>query len=231
MKNNTTKPRKTSSVVAPVDKQIARFVHNAVKNEQRMHKPRMYVDVSANSVSAITTIAFVDLTPIPQGIAQSDRIGDSVDIESIEVHVQMYYSFSGSAFLQDFFDTLRVGIVQWKMDSSVVAISPTGVFQNPGSFPMITPWNFELSQTYHFIDDRNYYVKGFSDSTVTGAIPTSDSILEWKRTYPINRRVQYHIATSGGTGKFYFFYGSDSASAPHPLINYYIRVHYRQTAD
>jgi len=184
-----------------------------------------YTDISSTGVNPISTFAFVDLTPIPQSVGQGGRLGDNVLIHSIDVNAILFYSFSGSAFLQDYFDSIRVGIVKWIPDSALLAVSAASIFQNL-SFPTLTSYNFEQKASYKFIDDRYFYVKGFADSAATASVPTSDSVLHWKTKYIINKPVRFNLATQGGLGKYYLFYGSDSSSAPHPGMEYYIRVEY-----
>jgi len=158
------------------------------------------------------TYIFTRLTSTSQGLNDAaNRIGDTIKLKALQCRFNVVAS--------DVTNRVRVTIIRWNEDDGFVSPTATQVYQNPLS-TIQSYFNFDTMKMKKFdiLYDRVVDVEDQDHKQIQHKIYLSLK----------GRRVQYNNASSTvGTGHIYFIYSSDSAAIPHPSIDVYSRVTYK----
>jgi len=208
----STKAKRRMTKLKPGSDQRVRELINRQVGRDRVVK---YFD-SPYFSAGMPLVPTIDvLTHIPQGVAQSQRIADTVYIERIELR------FTFVVGLTDGYDTCRVVLFIWKQDSTLIVPISNSIFQNPSVYGPHTPLNFEHRKLYSVLKDYYFSLAG------TNTVPTTHTNRQLMEIIGIpEHRIDFTIGAPGGTGHIYITTMSDSASSPNPQIQGMVRVWY-----
>jgi len=174
-----------------------------------------YFDTYSSGVNSTTTVGYLDVSAITQGIAQGQRISDTLWIASIDCR------FNITTANTDIFSVMRHALFIWKQNSNSVTPGATSIFEDAATWGIVTPENFEGRGYYSVIFDRAENLVG----TAGAPTPTSQ-ILTYNKYELRGHRVDFEKASTAGTGKLYWVNFSDSVLAPHPVYTLHFRIWY-----
>lgn len=186
--------------------------------EKKMKAARIlkYSDTAVLASNSTVTVGFQGLCiNITQGAAQGQRTGDSIRYQKLEIAMNV------TGANADIFNIVRIMFFVWKPNT--LAVAPTGVtiFSSTATQGPYTPLNFENKADYSTIEDFRVNISG------TAASPTNNSQHFIHKVYNLqNRKAQYNLGLTTGTGLLFFTNYSDSAVVPFPVYNLVTRVWY-----
>lgn len=182
-----------------------------VKKEIRKDIETKYFDFVLSSQPIDTTHSFYALSNVPQGVLDTNRIGDQITVRGLS----MAYGVNAAEI-----NRMRVTIIQWK-PTSVLTIPAAGfIFQN------IAPI---VSIQSPFINDYHTNFTVLYDKVHTMVLDDSNSIRQIKKKLNIKyvkRKLQYVAGGTEHSGRLYLILVSDSGAVPHPGITFYSRLRY-----
>lgn len=154
-----------------------------------------------------------DLTNIPQGQTDGTRIGDKIRLRGIRLQ-----------FILNIADTtqnVRIMIVQYKGNTQIAATSISQVLVPTTLGTVNAPianrvW--DMTNQFSILYDKLY--------TLTNV---STPIIHVRKKVGIKyakREINFYQALTTGSNKIYLMMVSDSGAAPHPTIQYQMRVMY-----
>lgn len=155
----------------------------------------------------------LDLTPITQAVADTSRIGDVIDLVSVQGRFVLTAA--------DSTNIMRIMVIQWNEDSSVSAPTLLSVLQHTtGSFPedILSPYLLDKDHKYKVLWDKSYNLN------LTGDL--KQILVEFYLNRGFRKKVQFTEASTTGVGKIYMLYISDSTGPSHPAINGFCRLRY-----
>lgn len=165
-----------------------------------------------------TTPGYQDLTNIPQGSAQQQRVADTIFVDRIEVRSTFEQATS------DVYNVCRNIIFAWKPNTASLTPGTTSIIEDPVTFIVWSPLNYEGRQEYHIIKDMLFPIVGTTSAPTNITAVTQIYTLRMK-----NHRVQYNKGVTTGTNHIFWMNLTTSAIAPHPMYNVVFRVWYRDT--
>jgi len=158
---------------------------------------------------------FVQLTAIPQGPANQQRIADTVWLQRMDL------DFTLTTANTDVFNVVRLLYFQWKVDSLLAAPTANDIFTNVTNANVHSFLNFDLRRNYNVIEDNQYNMTG------TATNPSSYSQHAGKYSVQLkNRRLDFNVGSLFGTGHTYVCLISDSTVAPYPILTMNVRLWY-----
>lgn len=183
----------------------------ALSTAKRMLSRRQEDKYFYNEVLAISmgiTGGIYDFTPIPQGITDSERVGDTINIKEIEFRwaasMSVGTSLPGGT-------TFRVTVIQWNQISTSIAFS--GVYQGT---PFISAFNHDN------VEAGNFTVLYDAFKCIGYAGPTNDC--DRVTLVPTKKQVEYTAATLNGFGKIYVLISANNTA--YAGIDIASNVHY-----
>lgn len=205
-----------------LDRQISKVVIRELKAKEEV---KVYDIFTQSTITATPT--FINITAIPQGIAQSQRIGDKVNLIMFDLELEVNYPFTSAIFTQDMYDNIRKDTIQWRNQSNVTPITSALLYENIGAEGLYSAFNWEQRMNYRVFSKWRDFITGFYDSAATASTPTSKSVLIYRRTgIPLGTKLVFTPTTTGAWGHIYIVLQSDSAAVPHPLFTLVTRVYY-----
>lgn len=200
-RNNNLTPQQVGSIV---DHRIASL------------KTVKYFELFSNITTVSSSGTVVDLSAIPQGVAQLDRVADTVFIQNADIRLSVVTANA------DIYNLVRIIFFTWKVDSALSAPTIADILAFTGSTPLVyANFNFENRQMYGVLKDIVFNMSGTSTN------PTKNSQHYMEFRLPMSRRrIDYNLGSTSGTGKIYFAVMSDSAAVPYPVLNLNMRIWY-----
>jgi hypothetical protein len=178
--------------------------------------PHYYYDTVFGPTTSTTTTGFVNLTPIPQGFGQSNRIADTIYVNRVELRLNV------TAANADVSSRMRLTFYFWFQNTASVTPGVTSVTEDSTTYGIDSPYNWEGRKFYKVIYDKIFNLTGATNA------PTVNSQVQVNRTIWSGRQlVQFNDGgLTTGTGHLYVQNYSDSAISPHPTYSHVIRVWY-----
>ena len=144
-----------------------------------------------NNTAISTTPNIVDLFDPALGTADNDRIGDKVQIKSIDFRSQITLNASATE------DYVRLMIVQWRDDST--AGDPTSAYllqNNSTTYHAITQPDLERHEggQFRLLFDKTYPMNSVSRRTV---------VARYRKTWKVGHQCQFMSETTEGKGKVF----------------------------
>jgi len=170
-----------------------------------------YFDYVYNTVTT-STVVTSKMSNIPQGVAQSERIADTVFIRRMDVQMVL------EASSNDVTNQIRWAMFNWIPNDTSSVPGSASYFESPVTFGPISPLNFEGRRNFRKILDRYTTLAG------TGSAPTAKSIVNFQASVRKPFRIDFEPTTLYGSNHVYFSTYSNSTLSPHP--NYYLRVRF-----
>jgi len=207
--------RKMNTVPVSEEKEIQRVVSKALRTNTLKTRVVKYFDTYLNGQNSTTTIGYSNISLMPQGIAQSQRLADTAFVSKLDVR------FNATTANADIFATMRWGVFIWWQNTNSVTPGTTSIYESVATYGTLSPFNFEGREYYSILFDH------FENFTGTATAPTVNSQINRVFTHKLgNHRIDYEQAATTGTGHLYFVNVSDSAIAPHPVYSIEFRVWY-----
>jgi len=176
-----------------------------------------YFDIFNATVSNTASIGFVNLNVIPQGVGQSQRVGDTIWIDKIDVRLNCFVLEAGT----DYTNVQRFGWFIWWQNNAAVAPNSTNVLQNAATWYVFSPYTYESREILSVLSEREFAQAGYT------GIPTgTSSLYDTFTIFLKNHRVEFNVGLTTGTGTIYYFSLSDSGNIPHPQYTIHNRVWY-----
>lgn len=199
--------------VAPTLPQVKVVVQRMISGQKEMK----YNDVQASTTSDGATGNIVALTDIVQGQADTQRIGDTIQIKNIE------YRFSWNA--SDAFNFGRLIMFRWKPFYGSTTPSVTKILQQLGSAStgVYSPLTHDQRDQFEVLLDVT--TKG-----MTGVYEVPSQMFRGRWTGPKSAKsnTQYLAgSTTNVSNGIYILHCTDSLVVTHPGFNYYFRVNYQ----
>ncbi len=170
-----------------------------------------------------------DLCEIAQGLTLSGRIGTKITPTKMELTYQVAFDVA-----DDVSASMRVILLKWRNDSSVVTPTSTNLFESGVSLPWRDFWinpSERLDNPFQVLHDRTY--RADNTWTTTTSTPTTGTIVGTRReTLPVKvvRRlhgsVDYNGSATTGSHHYYLFAVSDYVSGTPPSCFYTTRLSY-----
>jgi len=193
-------------------KQVKTVVHSILKSSSELK----YFDVLQAPTNSTGTVGFEDLTLLPQGPAQSQRIGDTIWLQRMDIR------FSVNAANADVFSHMRMFFFLWKENTLTVAPTSAAIFTSAASQSVYTMLDWENRALRKLVSPD--YLLNF---TGTATNPTVQSQVDIVESYPLdNQRVDYTLGGTSGIGHLYFVNYSDSLLTPFPSYQFLARIWY-----
>lgn len=210
--NRKRKPKKKQQNNIPLTVQI----HNELQKEKNKSRTVKYFDTFIQY--SITTVPLIGvLSPIPQGVSQSERIADTIWVNKIQ--------FKGEIvnYNTDLYSQIRFFLFVYKNNDTITSPSALTIFDtNYSSWTTLTPRNFERRKDFRLVS-KDYWIKVISSSTSLTNIGT----VNLDETLGLNNsRIDYDLGVNTGTGNLYYVFASDSAVSPSPAITFQFRLWY-----
>jgi len=207
----------------------------ALSRTQRMEVQRLvqrntelkYFAFNAIALSPISNAMNLASAPfqIPQGVSDSNRIGDQLTWTGVKIRFEITNSLGA---LADQFNNMRLVILQWKPNSIPVN---TDVFLTgpTGAVDIYSTYNHDRRTEFIILHDETFRTVGnINTANSVGTCCTTTGVLER------NISVRYaqknaHFAGGGLTAAnmLYIALVSDSAAVPHPTITYQMKTFFR----
>lgn len=154
-----------------------------------------------------------DITPVNQGTGDTQRIGDEIKVNAIQIRFQ--------AIAGDTTNYLRIIVFQWIPNDAAVPAIGNILNSQGGSVPYITAFynNDTLGNNYIVLCDKVY---SLSQNGSNYAIQRN---MYCPMKYA-KKKVQFDAATTQGQQKFYVLAVSDSTASPHLSFAFISRMTY-----
>jgi len=207
-KNN--KPRINRNIKDPHT-----MIESALARERSKTRVVKYFDTYLNANNSTTTIGYTDLTLVPQGVGQAQRLADTIFVSKIDVRLNVTTANA------DIFAIMRWGIFVWKQNTNSVTPGVSSIYESTATYGVLSPFNFEGRGYFTVLHDELVNLTG------TATAPTNHSQYVNQFSFGLgNHRVDYEQAATTGTGHLYFINVSDSSLTPHPVYTIQFRIWY-----
>jgi len=185
-----------------------------------IHAQPKYFDVLsiANSIGSGGTL--FPLCGVPQGDAQSTRVGDFIHARKLVFNYSLYTANA------DIVTTIRLIFFKWRPSTALTVPVIANILEAPASSNVLSHFNFQLQENYSILWERQYNVAGTATNpTVTSSIGGTGMSIPLKG----NNDMDFSLAATFGSNQIYLLALSDSALAPFPLLNFSARLYYEDT--
>jgi len=206
-----------------------RKTRTSKKRHAKGHKPKAspissaevkYFDLLslANSIGAGATL--FPLSIVPQGSAQSTRVGDFIRTRRLVFNYSLYTVNS------DIVTTVRLIFFRWHPSTALAFPVVANILESPVSSNVLSHYNFQLQEDYTVLWERQYNVAGTTTApTVTSSIGATGQSVPLKG----NNNIDFSLASTMGSNLIYLLAISDSSLTPFPLLNFSTRLYYEDT--
>jgi len=197
-----------------VSANVARSIVNQSLRERHVPLAQLKYFDTAYSGGVTTAPTYFSVSLVPQGVSQSQRIGDFIIAERFEVRGNFVQTNS------DIISSTRLLLFNWLPNTAVLLPGSTSILENPGSVTINSFYNYEGRQEYIVRHDVTYRLSGLATA------PTQSSNLSASFTISNIGKIVYNLAATNGTHQLYFLVLSDSAILPYPAVYLNCRLWY-----
>lgn len=175
-----------------------------------LYKEPKYFDTSGVAVAMSSSGFFLSLTSTTNGTTDITRIGDQVELHSME--------FRYSVSVADATNIMRLVIFQWNADDTTDTPSFSKLMVS-GSQTWNSPFNHDNSSKLTILYDKVL--------TLATYYPVKhESFLLPLDRQPVRKILKYAAGSTTGNNMIYMYAVSDSTATTHPFIDYYARVNF-----
>jgi len=213
LKKNQTKPTRVTPYVK---------VHRGPTTGKSMVRRAelKYFDVLslANNIGAGATIFSIDA--VPQGVGQSQRIGDFISTKKIILNYSLYCVNS------DIVTTIRIILFRWRPSTALVNPLVGSILEAPSSANALSHFNYQIQDNYDVLWEHQFRASG-----IPTAPNTSSNFGQTGLSLPVGRYgdQEFSLANTVGTNQLFFLALSDSSLTPFPIWNFSVRTYYEDT--
>jgi len=195
-------------------------VKKAIQNEAE----KKFVDFSAATANLVNTQ--VQVTAIPAGTSDNQRVGDRVRILGFRIRFNYAINQTNNPL-----DVFRLIVYQWHSDNlfppTLDGTVGSGIFQNTatGMAGLIQPYNHDNGKNFTIVYDKMFTLNPNGNEQVTKNFRIGLSKRRVKRF--AKDVVSYHAGGNMGTDQWYvaFLAAASGATTGGPL-NYQIRTYF-----
>lgn len=197
---------------AVTNKQVKTIVHNILRSTAEMK----YFDVLQAPSNSTGAVGIENLTLIPQGPAQSQRISDQIWLQHFDLR------FSVNAANTDVFSHMRFFMFIWRENTLTTTPTSAAIFTSAASQSVYTMLDYENRALRKLVTPD--YLLNFTGTATT---PTLHSQVDIVKTYPLhNTRIDYTLGATTGINQLFFINYSDSLLTPFPSYQFLARIWY-----
>lgn len=194
-----TKTRAKRTRYVPNKKATIKLIDDRInRNSEMKHLDNTY----SSGVSYIGTT--INITNIPQGDGDNQRIGDVIQFDKLQVNLEVEAI--------DPFNVVRVMVLQWYPNEGVDTCEVNKVLQSVNILAMP---NWHRRSDYRILYDT--LLKADSDDPIT----TKRFIIKSKI-----RKIMFNEGVNVGHGQLFMLLISDSSTLNHPVVTYHKRLTY-----
>lgn len=210
---NSKLPRKSKPLTPAQQQEVVKIVRRGARRKGELK----FFNSDINGTAITTTATITQISPIPQGVSDTDRVGDSLDYVSLEVRYTVNVG--------DPTNIVRVLFYQWFPSATTPIIAD---FLLPGSGGTTQQFDSLDSHDYrtqfHKIHDNLIVCCG--NGTANFPI-TTNSIQSFRfKVSNFRKKVQFVGGTTSGDNQLYIVYLCDSAILPNPSIRMTCKILY-----
>jgi len=208
-KRNVKKRNKKKNVPGEIQSALARR-----DNRLRVEKYADYEFVTS-SIPASTSGNIQQLTVIQQGVAQSQRIADTVFLNRMDLRMSVIWG--------DSTNIARFTIIKYLIDTSITPPSMGEIYDQFTMAPYC-PFSFENRKYYRVLYDKTW--------SLTGPLATSTTLSSKSCFVDVSSlglgssRIDFDAGAPSGTGHIFGLWSSDSSIAPYPTFTGIFRFWY-----
>jgi len=185
----------------------AREVGLILERKMASIKTVKYYDTYSTNELVSTSGGVVDITIIPQGVSQLARVADTIFVQRVDCRINV-----NTANI-DIINLVRLIFFNWRVDSALAAPTVADLLSFVGTTPLVYGnFNFENRAMYGVWKDITFNMSG----TATNPTKNSQHYLEFSERMD-NKRIDFNLGATSGTGKIYFAEMSDSDAVPYPV--------------
>jgi hypothetical protein len=192
-------------------------VKTVVNKVLKENKELKFFDVSSSAFTVGSGATLSLLSGIPQGVAQSQRVGDQVELVSLEITYEVVQANT------DIYSNTRVLIFQWFPNTILSVPALASILYNTAAIGPYSQYNWQLRDQYHVIYDKLMSQAGLSTAV---ASTTNMSILHHRLTN-FRKTVKFSPAVTAASNNLFFLFMSDSSIAPFPVGSFAARLLFR----
>lgn len=211
-----TTPVKRRANKSTIRREVQRALHRALELKNY---------VNGQAATAITAGADIySMLTIPQGIGDSQRIGEQVTLTSLLLNIKVQVGAQGVIASSDEWDTVRVICFQWHTDDSAGAPTLAKILKlGPGGSDYTNaPYNLDYKRQRTILFDRTDVV--FNTPVWNGSALVWENGVNSVRlanniSLPVRgRKLNYVGNATTGEDMIYLLAVSDSNFASHPTL-------------
>jgi len=199
------------------NKPLSTLIHEGIMKDKLKSRVVKYFD-TYTSGNVSNNPLFLSLVTIPQGVAQNQRVTDTIWCVKLEYRA-LYVQDN-----LDVYNTIRSFCFIWKENDNSVLPATALLFDPAGfsSWNTQTPLNFDNRKNYRIVG-KDYFdgIVGSATSYTNKTLITRHTVLQLN-----NLRVDYVEGNTYGTNKLYFTHLSSSGATPFPLTSIQFRLWY-----
>jgi hypothetical protein len=216
--------RKTTKARNPKSRKMtSQLIHNDVFNRQMVLKNGYqplaqrgkaavkYFDTS-NSATVLSSGLIIDVTLIPQGIAVTNRIGDTCFLN------KFLLNYSVSAENSDINSSFRLIVFQWHPNLNLLAPVVTDVLQ---TISINSFYDWQYSNQFTILYDAVHWMAGLATAPTASGNQGYFGEIDIRKA---RKRVEFAPGSSNGSELLYILVISDSTIAPGPNLLIYTRT-------
>lgn len=218
-------PRRTYRSKRTVHRKGAKLTYRQKRQVKQLigrRLERKFIDTVSTLTGVTSTGTLLTMSSPAQGAGQSQRVGDSITVKSIDLN----YSVVG----YDATNMVRVILFKWKNDDAAYAPSVSSILtaaqlvQDTAPFAQFN-WDNMKSGDFRICYDRVHSL------SYNNAAASPGSAVQAVRKKIVGKRlhgglVELTAGTTTGEGVYFLLVISDSAAIGHPKFNYSVRIEY-----
>lgn len=211
-----TKSKYNKFMDQPLSKVQKTQIKAMLNRKDTISKELKYIDMSLLNTNTGTTWNVYNLTVIPQGLLDSNRVGDEVEVKDIELRIRTYVN--SSAGVTNASSVLRVVIAQYYEDTTIAALTAGEFFSTTtGGSAYLSTYNHDTRRTYKILYDDSMTVNATGEASASRVIMVK----------PGRKKIRFVGAGNNAEGHIILLTVSDTLSTLYPpTVDWYSRVNY-----
>jgi hypothetical protein len=192
--------------------EVKSIVHRVLKQAAILK----YFDTLLVAANSTSTVGFQNMSLVPQGVAQSQRVADTIRLQYMDLRMSV------NAANTDVFSHMRFFFFIWKENTLYASPSSLSIFTSPAIQGIYTTLEFE-NRALRKLVTKDTLLR--FTGTVTN--PTTQSQQDaFHRIQLKNSRLDFTFGATSGYGHLFFVNYSDSQLTPFPVYTLLGRIYY-----
>lgn len=180
----------------------------------RKFEPKAF-QAQAAPAAISTTAQIVHLSPIAQGNSNITRVGNMVELKSIESRIHLITNAASFA-LMDIFNFVRVIVFQWK-DNVVPVATDLLLNGSSGVVDVGSLYNHDNRNQFKIVSDNLMRIMG------DGVNGSTSKLIDARHNMSFGKGILSKLewvgnSVTNGYNQLYILLVSDSSATPHPLV-------------